>query len=95
LYDFENGKKGYLGEGVMSGLSIGYLWPLGRHFAIEAEAGGGWMMTRYKEYIPYEGHHLYVRTQNMNFFGPLKLKLAIVWLLGHKANRGEEKGDRV
>ena len=53
------------------------------------------MMTRYKEYIPYEGHHLYVRTQNMNFFGPLKLKLAIVWLLGHKANRGEEKGDRV
>ena len=95
LYDFENGKKGYLGEGVMAGLSIGYLWPLGRHFAIEAEAGGGWMMTRYKEYIPYEGHHLYVRTQNMNFFGPLKLKLAIVWLLGHKANRGEEKGDRV
>lgn len=95
LYDFENGKKGYLGEGVMAGLSIGYLWPLGRHFAIEAEAGGGWMMTRYKEYIPYEGHHLYVRTQNMNFFGPLKLKLAIVWLLGHKVNRGEEKGDRV
>ena len=28
-------------------------------FAIEAEGGGGWMMTRYKEYIPYEGHHLY------------------------------------
>ena len=94
LYDLENGKKGYRGEGVLAGVSIGYLWPVGKHFAIEAEGGGGWMMTRYKEYIPYEGHHLYVRTQNLNFYGPLRLKLSLVWLLETVAhyNKKEEGG---
>lgn len=95
LYDLENGKKGYRGEGVLAGVSIGYLWPVGRHFAIEAEGGGGWMMTRYKEYIPYEGHHLYVRTQNLNFYGPLRLKLSLVWLLGTAAHYNKkEEGER-
>lgn len=91
LYDFENGRKGYRGEGVLAGISIGYLWPVGRRFAIEAEGGGGWMMTRYKEYIPYEGHHLYVRTQNLNFYGPLRLKLSLVWLLGKRACRDKKR----
>ncbi|EOR99310.1 hypothetical protein C799_03190 [Bacteroides thetaiotaomicron dnLKV9] len=95
LYDLENGKKGYRGEGVLAGVSIGYLWPVGRHFAIEAEGGGGWMMTRYKEYIPYEGHHLYVRTQNLNFYGPLRLKLSLIWLLGTAAHYNKkEEGER-
>lgn len=92
LYDFENGRKGYRGEGVLAGLGIGYLCPVNRHFAIEAELGGGWMTTRYKEYIPYEGHHLYVRTQNMNFFGPLRLKLSLVWLLGRVVCCSEKEG---
>lgn len=92
LYDFENGRKGYRGEGVLAGLSVGYLWPLGRRLAIEAEGGAGWMTTRYKEYVPYEGHHLYLRTQHMDFFGPLRLKLALVWLLGRTAGRGKEEG---
>ena len=79
---------------MLAGVSIGYLWPVGKHFAIEAEGGGGWMMTRYKEYIPYEGHHLYVRTQNLNFYGPLRLKLSLVWLLETVAhyNKKEEGG---
>ncbi len=95
LYDLENGRRGYRGEGVLAGVSIGYLWPVGRHFAIEAEGGGGWMMTRYKEYIPYEGHHLYVRTQNLNFYGPLRLKLSLVWLLGTAAHSNKkEEGER-
>ncbi|NPD55360.1 DUF3575 domain-containing protein [Prevotella sp. PTAC] len=95
LYDLENGRKGYRGEGVLAGVSLGYLWPVGRRFAIEAEGGGGWMMTRYKEYIPYEGHHLYVRTQNMNFYGPLRLKLSLVWLLGTAAHCNKKgKGER-
>lgn len=27
LYDLENGRKGYRGEGVLAGVSLGYLWP--------------------------------------------------------------------
>ncbi len=92
LYDFENGKKGYRGEGVFAGASIGYLYSVSKRLAIEVEGGGGWMMTRYKEYIPYEEHHLYIRTQNMNFFGPLRLKLAFVWLLGKTACCTKKEG---
>lgn len=87
LYDLENVTRGYRGEGVMAGVGIGYMFPFGKAFAIEAEAGGGWLLTRYKEYRPFEGHHIYIRQQNTNYFGPLKLKLAFVWRFGKVKNK--------
>lgn len=78
-YDFENGSTGYYGEGLMTGLSAGYMWPIGRNLSLEAGAGAGYVYTRYKEYRPYEGHHLYLRTKSLNYFGPLKVKFSIVW----------------
>lgn len=81
LYDLENGKRGYYGEGAMGGLSVGYMWPLSRTLSLEAEIGGGYLYTRCKEYIPFEGHHVYQRTRDINYFGPLKVKLSLVWRL--------------
>lgn len=78
-YDFENGSTGYYGEGLMTGLSAGYMWPIGRNLSLEAGAGAGYVYTRYKEYRPYEGHHLYLRAKSLNYFGPLKVKFSIVW----------------
>ncbi len=78
-YDFENGGPGYYGEGIMGGLSFGYAWPVSRTLSFEAEIGAGYLYTRYKEYKPYEGHHLYQRTKQLNYWGPLKLKFSIVW----------------
>ncbi len=78
-YDFENGSPGYYGEGLMTGLSFGYMWPIGRRLSLEAEIGAGYVYTRYKEYRPYEGHHLYLRTKELNYFGPIKAKLSIAW----------------
>lgn len=83
LYDLENGKAGYQGEGVMSGLSLGYMWPVGKHLSLEAGIGAGYMYTQYKEYMPFEGHFLYQRTKSMHYFGPLKLKFSIAWHLGN------------
>lgn len=82
LYDLENGTKGYRGEGVMAGLCVGYMWPIGKSFAIDAEIGGGWMNTVYKEYRPYEGHHIYIRSFDTDYYGPLKCKLSLVWRFG-------------
>lgn len=78
-YDLENGGPGYRGEGLMTGLSAGFMWPVKRNLSFEASVGAGYMYTRYKEYIPLEGHHVYQRTKDLNYFGPLKLKFSIVW----------------
>ncbi|MDE6010455.1 MAG: DUF3575 domain-containing protein [Muribaculaceae bacterium] len=79
LYDFERPVKGYRGEGIMGGLSVGFMWPLSRCLSMEAAVGGGYLYTRYKEYKPLDGHHVYQRTKDLNYFGPLKVKLALVW----------------
>lgn len=81
FYDFEKPDKGYRGEGVMAGLSVGYMWPVSRCLSFEAEVGAGYLYTRYKEYQPIDGHHVYQRTKDLNFFGPLKVKFALVWRL--------------
>ncbi|MDE7386287.1 MAG: DUF3575 domain-containing protein [Muribaculaceae bacterium] len=78
-YDLLNGGTGYYGDGGMAGLSLGYMWPIRHNLSLEAEVGAGYLYTRYKEYRPFEGHHLYLRTKELNYFGPLKVKLSIVW----------------
>ncbi len=78
-YDIEKGTPGHYGWGVMTGLSFGYMWPIGRRLSLEAEIGAGYMFTRYKDYRPYEGHHVYLATKELNYFGPIKLKFSIVW----------------
>lgn len=78
-YDLANGGNGYYGEGLITGLSAGYMWPIGRHLSLEAAVGAGYMYSRYKEYMPLDGHHIYLRTKRLNYFGPLKLKLSIAW----------------
>ncbi|MDE6022755.1 MAG: DUF3575 domain-containing protein [Muribaculaceae bacterium] len=78
-YDFENGGKGYYGEGAMTGVSAGYTFPISRCLSFEASIGAGYMRTQYKEYIPVDGHYIYQRTKSLNYFGPLKLKFAIAW----------------
>lgn len=80
-YDFENGGPGYYGEGVMTGLSLGYMWPVSRNLSLEAGIGAGYMHTRYKEYQPLDGHHVYQRTKDLDYFGPLKVKFSLVWRL--------------
>ena len=79
LYDLENRKNGYQGEGAMTGLSFGYMWPIGKHLSLEAGVGAGYMYTRYKEYEPADGHYLYQRTKSLNYFGPLRVKFSIGW----------------
>ncbi|MDE5976650.1 MAG: DUF3575 domain-containing protein, partial [Muribaculaceae bacterium] len=79
LYQLENGGNGYRGEGGMGGFSFGYMWPLGKHFFMEAALGAGYMRTVYKVYDYREEHRVYLRTKSLNYFGPLKLKLSIAW----------------
>ena len=54
--------------------------------------GLGFMTTRYEEYQPLDGHYVYRQTSRFNYFGPLKLKFALVWNIGRTAER--KGGDR-
>lgn len=81
-YDLQNGSPGYHGWGVMSGLTVGYMWPITRTFSFEAQVGVGYMYTRYKEYQPIDNHHVYLRTKDLNYFGPVKLQFSIAWRFG-------------
>lgn len=96
LYDLENGGRGYKGEGGFVGLSYGYMLPVGKRLSLEFGIGAGWMFTEYEEYlpVPYEDgtHYVYQQTSRMNYFGPLKLKLALAWRLGDWPGRNSGKG---
>lgn len=87
-YDLENGKKGYKGEAAVAGLTFGYMFPVTRTLSFDAEIGLGYMFTRFKEYVPFDGHYIYQRTKDMNYFGPVKAKFSFVWRFG---NAGDSK----
>uniref|UniRef100_UPI00307F66C5 DUF3575 domain-containing protein n=1 Tax=Parabacteroides johnsonii TaxID=387661 RepID=UPI00307F66C5 len=80
-YDLENGGRGYKGEAEMVGVSYGYMFPVGRYLSFEAGIGMGYMHSKYEEYLPIDGHYVYQQTNRLNYFGPLKLKFALVWRL--------------
>lgn len=79
LYDLSRGRHGHEGEGFMTGISAGYMFPIGKHLSIDAGLGVGYMRARDKEYYPHDGHYLYQLTKNINYVGPLRLKLSLVW----------------
>ncbi|MDE6338710.1 MAG: DUF3575 domain-containing protein [Muribaculaceae bacterium] len=82
MYDLSNGKidsTGHEGEGYMAGVSAGYMWPISKHLSLDAGIGVGYMRIHDKEYVPADGHFLYQLTKNINYFGPLRLKLSLVW----------------
>lgn len=92
-YDLEYLKTGYQGELWMAGLSYSYSFPINKLLGFEAGAGLGFMSAKYEEYLPQDGHFAYQQTSRTNFFGPLRLKFALVfdfnrWL---KTKKGGER----
>ena len=63
----------------MAGISAGYMWPISKHLSLDAGIGVGYMIARDKVYEPHDGHFLYQMTKNINYFGPLRAKLSLVW----------------
>lgn len=79
LYDLCDSKKGHEGEGALAGISAGYMWAIGKHLSLDAGIGIGYLYARDKLYYPRDGHYLYQLTKNINYFGPLRLRLSLVW----------------
>lgn len=85
-FDFETGHRGYLAPRWMwgGGVSYGYSTRIGRRFNLDFTLGVGYLGGRYKEYLPIDNHYVWQRTRNLNWFGPTKAEVSLVYLLNFK-----------
>ncbi len=102
-YDFEWGGKGQMGGkpgGSLwdkclwaAGIEYGYSLPVARRINIDFSLGLGYTEGYYHKYHPEEGHYVWDSTHKRHMFGPTKLEIALVWLIGH-GNANEKKGGK-
>ena len=87
-YDLEYKKTGYKGELWMAGASYSYTIPINRLLGLEFGAGLGFMSAKHEEYLPIDGHYVYQQTSRTSFFGPLRLKCALLFDINRFMKKG-------
>lgn len=91
-YDFQlKQDAGYQGKFfALAGVSAGYAMPVARNLHLEFSAGIGYIVTDYHHYHVVDGI-LMVQDGGMRFSSlvPAKAKVSLVWVMGHKAKKGE------
>jgi len=85
-YDFEWKSSGDQGELNSVGATIGYSWPIHRHWNLELSASVGFFHGPRRHYTgEYNDTHLiWQYTSSTTYVGPTKLKLTLSWLIGKK-----------
>lgn len=101
-YDFAWGGKGYMGGqpggslwdelNYAAGVEYGYSLPIARRLNIDFTLGLGYWGGKYYKYIPLDGHYVWQATKNRHWFGPTKLEVSLVWLLGRGFNNDKKGG---
>lgn len=102
-YDFETGKRGYMGGkpggslfdranfGV--GLEYGYSHPIAKRLNLDFAIGIGYLGGKCYEYLPIDNHYVWQATKQRRWFGPTKAEVSLVWLIG-RGNTNEWKGGK-
>lgn len=100
-YDFEWGGKGYMGGRpggtlwdrcmVTAGIEYGYSLPVGQRINIDFTIGIGYIGGTYVDYVPEGDYYMWQSTHHLNWFGPTKAEISLVWLIGH-GNKNAVKG---
>lgn len=91
-YDFEWGGKAHMGGqpgGTIfdrahwgAGVEYGYSLPVARRLNIDFSIGVGYLGGREYEFEPEGDRYLWTHTGHNNWFGPTKLEVSLVWLIG-------------
>ncbi len=94
-YDFELGGRGYLGDkwSYGGGVSYGYSCPIAPRLNLDFTLGIGYLGGVYKEYLPIDDCYVWQATKRRHWFGPTKLEVSLVWLIGH-GNQNKGKGGK-
>ncbi len=100
-YDFELGGKGYMGGKpghslwdrclATAGVEYGYSLPIARRLNLDFSIALGYAGGKVVEYTPRDGQYVWERTKHVNWFGPTKAEISLVWLIGH-GNTNPKKG---
>lgn len=100
-YDFEWGGTGEMGGkpgGSLwdrnlwgAGIEYGYSLPVGRRINIDFSIGVGYTTGLYHKYKPIDDHYVWQSTHRRRYFGPTKLEVGLVWLIG-RGNTNLRKG---
>lgn len=103
-YDFEFGGTGIMGgrpRGTLwdkhnrtAGVEYGYSLPVGRRINIDFTIGFGYLGGQYYKYVPKNSRYVWQSTHNLNWFGPTKAEVSLVWLIGN-GNFNSKKGGRL
>lgn len=91
-YDFEFGGKGHMGGlpgrnlwdrcNVMAGIEYGYSLPVARRLNIDFTIGLGYLGGKVITYKPSGDFYIWQKTSRLNWVGPTKLEVSLVWLIG-------------
>lgn len=102
-YDFEFGGKAYMGGepgGTIldrahwgGGIEYGYSLPIARRLNIDFSIGIGYIGGRVYEFVPEGDRYLWSATKDRHWFGPTKIGVSLMWLIGH-GNENKAKGGR-
>lgn len=91
-FDFEWGGKAYMGGkpgGTIfdrahfgAGIDYGYSLPVARRVNIDFSIGVGYIGGKVVEFVPDGDRYLWTATKRRHWFGPTKLEVSLVWLIG-------------
>ncbi|MDE6670505.1 MAG: DUF3575 domain-containing protein, partial [Muribaculaceae bacterium] len=91
-YDFEWGGRGYMGGLpdhtlwnrflTVAGLEYGYSLPIARRLNLDFSLAIGYVGGKYIKYVPHGDTYLWQSTNRLNWIGPVKAEISLVWLLG-------------
>ncbi|MBD5280437.1 MAG: DUF3575 domain-containing protein [Bacteroides sp.] len=100
-FDFEWGGTGYMGglpggtlwdrSLVNAGIEYGYSLPVSNRLNIDFSVGLGYLGGHYIKYFPFDNEYYRQKEYKMQFFGPTKLEVSLVWLIG-RGNYNNRKG---
>lgn len=103
-YDFELGGTGYMGGRpghplwdrfmVNAGIEYGYSLPISRRLNIDFTIGVGYIGGKYIKYEPANGIYVWKSTHRLNWVGPAKAEISLVWLIGCDNYNGRKGGHK-
>lgn len=71
------------------GVAYGYSLPAGRRLNIDFTIGFGYAGGEYKKYHPDDGCYVWDSTHRLNWVGPTKAEVSLVWYIdGRPARKG-------
>lgn len=89
IWDFECGGRGYMGgspgrtlwerANMGGGVEYGYSLPVSRRLSLDFSIGIGYLGGSYREYEPECGFYVWKATKRLNYFGPTKAEVALVY----------------